>query len=739
MHNVQVTPLIGLPQFNGWSQVVVNHDSTVTVALSVSGQNAGNIGRDLVAQIKETSPNSVEAFYRLLQDLKLDTEDLGVVLGLSAAYVVDTGISYATLRGSVILKRGEKVGKVLSSEDELSLIQGKTQVDDVVVLATQAAASFLGEIQQKATQGYAPDVIIKSLAPGIHKEADTATLSIGFMVFEPETEAVPETTPGSEVAIETPVSMEPEVESFFSRESDSQPLRTPLEFPAPDSEFESPLPEAEPAPAIADFTATSTFVSDISLTRESVTPEIPPSKPTQPKKPFKERVAPILGLLSTLGKGLGTGIGNVIAKFKRKPALPPPPLQLPARAGEGMTPLRVEPSAYTAPESSPLRFNEATFGQKSSVYLASEQAAKKKLIVVVVFLVVCAVGGFLFWRQRQGQQVQAAQAELAPLMTEFSAAQEQVASDPVGGRAKMQEILNQMQQLRLRYQGQGAAERSLSEDIAQAQATYDSLSGKEALTSLNVFFDLAQAQPGFLATKIVSDGQNLVAVDTEKKEVLSLTLADKTPKLLTVADLPSDPSLYLSNAELLLLGGGVRSLNISQEAPTLQSVIPEGDSNRDATLLSRFGNYIYVLNPVKRNIFRYLVQEGNVSEPIGWVRPGQPLPYESLNSFKIDGDVWLTTADGQIFKFTSGDQQDFSISGLSQPFTTPIILDTKEDMANLYILEPAARRVVILSKTGQFLKEVQSQSLATASDIVADEARGVILVLSGSLVFEIPI
>jgi hypothetical protein len=128
-----------------------------------------------------------------------------------------------------------------------------------------------------------------------------------------------------------------------------------------------------------------------------------------------------------------------------------------------------------------------------------------------------------------------------------------------------------------------------------------------------------------------------------------------------------------------------------------------------------------------------------LSDPAGWLKQGSDLDLEMANSMAIDGNIWLGFKDGQLKKLLSGKIEDFSIAGLKDPFSSPITLYTKEDMDNLYILEPQKSRVVVLNKKGEFVKEVKSQSLSSATVLFADEKQKKIFAVSGSLIFEMPL
>ena len=68
----------------------------------------------------------------------------------------------------------------------------------------------------------------------------------------------------------------------------------------------------------------------------------------------------------------------------------------------------------------------------------------------------------------------------------------------------------------------------------------------------------------------------------------------------------------------------------------------EGDSDRGGTFLQVYSSYLYIFNPEKRNIYRYVVKDGKLSEPIGWLIDKQNLDFTNIESMIIDGDVWLS-------------------------------------------------------------------------------------------------
>jgi len=74
---------------------------------------------------------------------------------------------------------------------------------------------------------------------------------------------------------------------------------------------------------------------------------------------------------------------------------------------------------------------------------------------------------------------------------------------------------------------------------------------------------------------------------------------------------------------------------------------------------------------------------------------------------------------------------------LAEPFGSAITLFTKEDYEYLYVLEPTGNRLVMITKEGEFYKEVKSESLASTTRIIVDEENKKAYAISGAEVFEV--
>jgi len=113
MSMLQVLPVIGLPQVDGWSHVIEERKDNVTlvVSFSVSGPNARNVGRDLVEYINKQTIVSSQELYAVLNSLREQSYVLQCSLDLSCELVMNDKIAEVALRGSIYLRRKTKYEK----------------------------------------------------------------------------------------------------------------------------------------------------------------------------------------------------------------------------------------------------------------------------------------------------------------------------------------------------------------------------------------------------------------------------------------------------------------------------------------------------------------------------------------------------------------------------------------------------------------------------------------------------
>jgi hypothetical protein len=367
------------------------------------------------------------------------------------------------------------------------------------------------------------------------------------------------------------------------------------------------------------------------------------------------------------------------------------------------------------------------------------QSTKKivRVVVPVVVLLVIAFGVGLFFRSQQVKEVQAAQAVIQPAEDELNQIKQIAETQPSEARQRTETLIAMLEGELPQFEKQQTARKEVQKELTKVKEYYQTISGQQEVNVLPTFFDLRLFQSDFLANRVDIQKNTIFFLDPDKKQILALDSASKQTTLLPSGALPSLKDFTVSDKNAYLLGGGISAFTLGTNTPPTLLKNPDLDTE-PATMIRSYGDYIYLLNPEKRNIFRYIAgDDDKISSPAAWLKPDEKFDVSVVQSMAIDGDVWLSTKTGEIKRFTSGRASTFAITGLKEPLSTPAKIFTKDGLQNIYILEPEKNRFIVLNKTGEFIKEVRSSALAAASDLVADETSKTAYILSGSLVYDV--
>lgn len=652
--NSSVLPIIGLPQFDGWSQVVEDRhqDGLFICAFSIEGEHAGNIGRDLVTMLEAEPPQKPRVFYQQLQKLIEHCQVNSAKLFLTAGLFDTQGCYLAAFRGGIWLKRGDKLGIVMAATDDLKVIEGEKKADDVFVFYTEPAREFLDELELKFGQGYDAQTAATSIVPSIQREdaAPTAALAVVFQSDE----------------------VEPKVDFGRIKRLQKQPASA-----------------AEP-------------------TDQNTTPIVIQSVPDQ-------------NLSARRAKKIRVRLPKIVfSKF----------LSLSAKA--------VTSSDESSDQvSAPIGLNRFGPLTLSRFKLRRAWFEPRRFLAWVILIAIFIGVSWGLWSLRQrGLARQTALNQLAPLLAELESARSLANQDPVSARQQVDSISNQLSTLR----GQTKASIGLAL-IDEAQAKTSNLakeiSGLEEITALPQFYDLRLAKAEFIASAVAVGAGEAVFLDTERKQLLMLNLTSKSVQARVISSELSPQDIALVNRQPFLLANGIRRLEETEGQTNWEEVIAQDDANRTATKLIAFGDNLYLINPEKRAIYRYTRGEKSYNEPTNWLKTPLDFDYQLITDMIIDGDVWLSNQRGEIRRYVSGQEQRFVIDGLETPFSGSLYLATLVDLDKLYVLEPNQHRLVVLNKSGQFIRQIDSSSLSTATQIFISEQENSLFVVSGSMIYQL--
>jgi hypothetical protein len=152
-------------------------------------------------------------------------------------------------------------------------------------------------------------------------------------------------------------------------------------------------------------------------------------------------------------------------------------------------------------------------------------------------------------------------------------------------------------------------------------------------------------------------------------------------------------------------------------------------------ILSTYRLNLYFLDGGNGEVVKYPepLNRGKDSPQI-WLNPATKKALEA-KSMATNGNVWILNKDNSVSRYFGGDFKE-TLNLLLFPY--PKELSKIASQADsLYLLEPVQNRVIILAKTGEILKQFQSEKFDTLKDFALSKDGKTIWLLNGSKVYRI--
>jgi len=152
--------------------------------------------------------------------------------------------------------------------------------------------------------------------------------------------------------------------------------------------------------------------------------------------------------------------------------------------------------------------------------------------------------------------------------------------------------------------------------------------------------------------------------------------------------------------------------------------------------LSVYGKHLYFLDKNSGEIIRYPhLEDFNWGPPQPWLAEEEKVI--GAKSMAIDGSIWILDKDNSLGRYHKG-----KVEERINPETFPEIKDFKKvftlpALPRLYVIEPAKNRVIIFDKTGQIIRQFQSQKFDNLLDFTVSRDGKTIYLLNGLKVYKI--
>ncbi len=171
---------------------------------------------------------------------------------------------------------------------------------------------------------------------------------------------------------------------------------------------------------------------------------------------------------------------------------------------------------------------------------------------------------------------------------------------------------------------------------------------------------------------------------------------------------------------------------ISKKLSVFKENAPE---NFEADIFCDYNSNLYSLDNTDGKIIKYpSLGEQIWAEPKVWTKSELLIGAKSI---AIDGSIWILNKDDSLSRYYAKKLQETFVLNISPSPENFSRIFTLETLPYLYLLEPCQKRIVILDKFGQIVKQFQSEKFNNLLDFAVSENGKTIYLLNNSKVYQI--
>lgn len=249
-----------------------------------------------------------------------------------------------------------------------------------------------------------------------------------------------------------------------------------------------------------------------------------------------------------------------------------------------------------------------------------------------------------------------------------------------------------------------------------------------------LFLDMDLVKKNFRANQISLSTGKLLLLDPTVKTLAVLDLAKKSNQILAGSDQLGEASFASLNGGLAFVYSKDKGvLRIDSQSGKITTVAKKDDDLGEVKDIYGFAGNVYVLD--SGQIWKYLPTSDGYSDKREYLVKNTKADFADVLRMQIESSIYLLKKGGEILRFTRGEKDSFSYSGLDKGVNNPKSFFVSSDTDNLYLLDSGNSRLLILTKTGGYKGQINGEKFAQASDLVVDEVGKKVYLLEGSKIY----
>ena len=166
------------------------------------------------------------------------------------------------------------------------------------------------------------------------------------------------------------------------------------------------------------------------------------------------------------------------------------------------------------------------------------------------------------------------------------------------------------------------------------------------------------------------------------------------------------------------------AINLTARTISEKKSLPT-EVNSSVSAAGSYQSFVYFFDPAENQIKQFTYDSSNLTFKADWLKQDlkDVLNNNPAESMAIDGSIFLVTENGTLLKLSGGKKASWDAEKPGTGFKgDKLILQTKPDDKNLYLLDPDNQRIAVFEKeTGKLKGQLENSALTKTVDFQVSE------------------
>lgn len=361
------------------------------------------------------------------------------------------------------------------------------------------------------------------------------------------------------------------------------------------------------------------------------------------------------------------------------------------------------------------------------------KSGTNRLILAVLLIIIISLGvGFKYFQSKTRQKDAQFNQALQKAKDDFNSAKSLSSINPTDAKAKLDSAkISLSQALSLKPNNNDA--KKLNQQMAADSA---SILQQMSVFNFPVILDTELIKKNFRAKNISLSSGKILALDPVVKTLVIIDVAKKSNQILAGSDQLGDAQASSLNGGLAFVYSKDKGvIRVDSTNQKINTVSKKDSGWGEIPDIYSFAGNVYLLDTGKNMIWKYLPTSEGYSDKREYFSKGVKVDLTGSLRMQIESSIYVLKSGGEILRFTKGEKDNFSYSGLPSAVKNPKSFFVSSDTDNLYLLDSGNSRLLILTKTGEFKGQITGDKFAQATDLVVDEKDKKVYLLEGSKIY----